>query len=247
MGTVLERFAGIPYIWGVLLLLVIGVGYTIYGGMRGVIYTDVLQGVISLAFGVVALSYLFYAVGGYTKLIDALPESHTLFTSDAITFGAFPRLVRVYGLPSPHDGRPHDAHVHHPQPGRVSPKRDSDGGDAARDGRDFPLPGTDQPRLRRPWVEHGPSHPRDHPEAGPLAYGLAGGGRLGVRHVHLGLRPCGRERHHIEGHRPGLHQEGRLPGAIRPDREVVHVGLRVSGRVDRLARPPYIWPWSSWW
>lgn len=74
MGTVLERFAGIPYIWGVLLLLVIGVGYTIYGGMRGVIYTDVLQGVISLAFGVVALSYLFYAVGGYTKLIDALPE-----------------------------------------------------------------------------------------------------------------------------------------------------------------------------
>jgi SSS family solute:Na+ symporter len=89
MGTVLERFAGIPYVWGVLLLLVIGVGYTIYGGMRGVIYTDVLQGVLSLAFGVVALSYLFYAVGGYTKLVDALPESHTLFSSDAITFGLF--------------------------------------------------------------------------------------------------------------------------------------------------------------
>ena len=35
MGTVLERFAGIPYLWGVLLLLVIGVGYTIYGGCAG--------------------------------------------------------------------------------------------------------------------------------------------------------------------------------------------------------------------
>ncbi|MBI4250865.1 MAG: hypothetical protein HY618_00260, partial [Candidatus Tectomicrobia bacterium] len=43
MGTILERFAGLPYVWGVLLLVVFTVIYTTYGGMRAVIYTDVLQ------------------------------------------------------------------------------------------------------------------------------------------------------------------------------------------------------------
>ncbi len=89
MGTILERFAGIPYVWGVLLLLIVGVGYTLYGGMRGVIYTDVFQGALSLAFGVVAVLYLLYLAGGYTKVMDTLPPTRTLFSGDAVAFGLF--------------------------------------------------------------------------------------------------------------------------------------------------------------
>ena len=89
MGFILERFANIPYFWGVLILLVVGVGYTLYGGMRGVIYTDVFQGVISLAFGVVAVITLLYFAGGYSKMVDALPPKMTHFSADAASLGLF--------------------------------------------------------------------------------------------------------------------------------------------------------------
>ncbi len=89
LGTVLERFAGIPYIWGVIILLVVGVGYTLYGGMRAVIYTDVFQGVISLTFGVIAVFALLYLAGGFGKVVEALPAEMTHFSTDAVTIGLF--------------------------------------------------------------------------------------------------------------------------------------------------------------
>ncbi len=89
MGIILERFAGVPYVYGVLLLIVIGTGYTIYGGMRAVIYTDVFQGVISLLFGIVAAIALLVAVGGYGGLISQLPASHKYYSPDAVSYGLF--------------------------------------------------------------------------------------------------------------------------------------------------------------
>ncbi|MFQ5895581.1 MAG: sodium:solute symporter [Nitrospinota bacterium] len=89
MGTILERFASIPYVWGVIILLVIGVGYTLWGGMRGVIYTDVFQGALSLGFGVVAVITLLYLAGGFTKMMDTLPAEMTHFSPDAVSCGLF--------------------------------------------------------------------------------------------------------------------------------------------------------------
>lgn len=89
MGLILERFAGIPYFWGVIVLIVVGTGYTIYGGMRGVIYTDVFQGTISLLFGIVAVIALLWAIGGYGTLITKLPASHKFYRADAVTYGLF--------------------------------------------------------------------------------------------------------------------------------------------------------------
>ncbi|MEK6712544.1 MAG: sodium:solute symporter family protein, partial [Nitrospinota bacterium] len=89
MGTVLEQFAGVPYAWGVWILTITTVAYTLYGGMRAVIYTDVLQGVIALAFGVVATFVLLNAAGGYTHLMDTLPSKLTLPAGDAASFGLF--------------------------------------------------------------------------------------------------------------------------------------------------------------
>ena len=89
MGTILERFAGIPYVWGVLILLAVGVGYTLYGGMRGVIYTDVFQGALSLGFGVVAVFTLVSLAGGFTRMMDTLPEQMTRFSADASSLGLF--------------------------------------------------------------------------------------------------------------------------------------------------------------
>jgi len=89
MGFVLERFAGLPYVWGVWLLVVFTVVYTTYGGMRAVIYTDVLQGVILLLFGIVAVFVILNAVGGYTKLMDDLPPKMTVHGTDWAAYGLF--------------------------------------------------------------------------------------------------------------------------------------------------------------
>jgi len=89
MGTILERFAGVPYFWGVLILTVFTVAYTTYGGMRAVIYTDVFQGVVSLLFGIVAVAVILNAAGGYAPLMDTLPPKQTLHASSAAAYGLF--------------------------------------------------------------------------------------------------------------------------------------------------------------
>lgn len=89
MGTVLERFAGVPYFWGVLILTVFTVAYTMYGGMRAVIATDVFQGVTSLLFGIAAVFFILNAAGGYTAIVDALPPKQTIHASDWAGYGLF--------------------------------------------------------------------------------------------------------------------------------------------------------------
>ncbi len=89
MGIILERFAGVPYVWGVLLLLVVGVGYSLWGGMRAVIYTDVFQGALSLGFGIIAVFFLLNIAGGFYKVMDTLPQTMTHFSPDALAFGLF--------------------------------------------------------------------------------------------------------------------------------------------------------------
>jgi len=89
MGTILENFAGIPYTWGVLLLVIVCTAYTLYGGMRAVIYTDVFQGVVSLLFGITAVGVVLYAVGGYTTMVTELPPTVTIQASDAAAYGMF--------------------------------------------------------------------------------------------------------------------------------------------------------------
>ena len=89
MGTILERFTNVPYSWGVGILLAVGVGYTLYGGMRSVIYTDVFQGVISLGFGLAAVITFLYLAGGYQRMVDALPARMLVFSDDWVSYGAF--------------------------------------------------------------------------------------------------------------------------------------------------------------
>ena len=89
MGFILERFAGLPYVWGVLILVVFTVAYTTYGGMRAVIYTDVLQGVVLLLFGFAAVFALLNAVGGYTKLMVDLQPKYTIHGQDWAAYGLF--------------------------------------------------------------------------------------------------------------------------------------------------------------
>ncbi len=47
-GLLLEALAGIPYVWGMTVIVVVCVGYTVVGGLHAVIGTDFIQSVIVL-------------------------------------------------------------------------------------------------------------------------------------------------------------------------------------------------------
>jgi SSS family solute:Na+ symporter len=69
--------------WSLLISLIIGTIvstiYVFFGGFRSVVQTDKLQFVLIYAGFLLILSYLVYTYGGYSFLVENLPESHLLW------------------------------------------------------------------------------------------------------------------------------------------------------------------------
>jgi Na+/proline symporter len=74
-GILFELFLGLPYSAGVIAVLGICLAYTMYGGMRSVIYTDVVQGAILLAVGFISIFILWGIAGGYSAVVTAVPTT----------------------------------------------------------------------------------------------------------------------------------------------------------------------------
>lgn len=62
-GILMNSLAGIPYVWGMTVILVVCVGYTLFGGLYAVIGTDFIQSLLILI-GVVIVGF------GVYKLLD---------------------------------------------------------------------------------------------------------------------------------------------------------------------------------
>lgn len=77
----LEVLFGIQYRWGILIMAAITGAYTIFGGLRAVIWTDVIQSVLLLAGGIaVAAVAIFHPeVGGIGGLMKAYPDKFHVF------------------------------------------------------------------------------------------------------------------------------------------------------------------------
>lgn len=73
-GYALNRLLGIPYTWGVILVTVVGVGYVIAAGLRGDIWTDVLQGSVMLAALLAVFVGVARGLGGFTEANAAVRE-----------------------------------------------------------------------------------------------------------------------------------------------------------------------------
>jgi len=80
-GYALQGLLGIPYVWGAALVTLVVVGYVLVGGMRGVVWTDALQGVLMLGAMAVVFLGLARALGGFTaansRVFEELPELFT--------------------------------------------------------------------------------------------------------------------------------------------------------------------------
>ncbi len=89
-GTILpEAPWGIdPIVFALGVIAVVTIVYTVFGGLKAVIYTDTVQWVILLAGLIfVTIPVALYEVGGVAGLVDALPRSHfSLLNIRPVTF-----------------------------------------------------------------------------------------------------------------------------------------------------------------
>ena len=80
-----------------LVLAIVICGYVLFGGLKGVMYTDALQGSIMFIGMLILLGFIYYVLGGVTEANTALTNMAHLYPADAIAEGgtgwtSFPRL-----------------------------------------------------------------------------------------------------------------------------------------------------------
>jgi len=94
-GLALQTIFDMPLWWGVAILAAFGGGYTVYGGLKAVVWSDLIQGTMLLAGGALTLFIGLRAVGGWGALMEqagdkfhtVLPLDHPELPWFAIFFG----------------------------------------------------------------------------------------------------------------------------------------------------------------
>lgn len=87
-GMAIETVAGVDWMFGMIFLAVFSVAYSLYGGLKAVAFTDILQ-VVLLVFGGLLLSYLALdavadgqgVLAGFGILTDQMPEHFDMILS----------------------------------------------------------------------------------------------------------------------------------------------------------------------
>jgi len=87
-GLAINAIAGIDMLHGMIFLALFSVGYSLYGGLKAVAFTDIIQ-VVLLVFGGVVLSYLALnevsggegVIAGFNRLMDVSPEKFDMILS----------------------------------------------------------------------------------------------------------------------------------------------------------------------
>lgn len=75
-GLFLGVMFGVPFIWSVVGIAVFVGAYTTYGGLAAVVWTDVLQGVLTIVGGATVTILGLIKLGGVSGFLEKVPESH---------------------------------------------------------------------------------------------------------------------------------------------------------------------------
>jgi SSS family solute:Na+ symporter len=99
-GTLVLKFVipGLSMSAGVLLLALLAVIYSVTGGLRSVLYTQAVQGVVGLGSALFLAIFAFHTAGGWSAVMHAAPPGHlnlVLPASDPI----MPWTGMAFGLP----------------------------------------------------------------------------------------------------------------------------------------------------
>lgn len=79
IGYISEYFLGVPEYQGATLGFIIVVAYSFFGGIRAVVFTDVLQSLVFLVGIPAACFTAYYALGGYTELLNSISNEQKTF------------------------------------------------------------------------------------------------------------------------------------------------------------------------
>jgi len=105
IALVVELITGLPF-WGAVLLLgIITLVYDIFGGVRGVIYSDVIQMLILVSVLILVLFLLLQDIGGFSQLFTNFPKERLTTLDfnhhglgDGQTFAFWPMLIGGFFL-----------------------------------------------------------------------------------------------------------------------------------------------------
>jgi len=104
-GLAIHAIAGVDMMWGMLFLAVFSVAYSLYGGLKAVAFTDIIQ-VVLLILGGLLLSYLALdevsqgegLARGFSILLEAAPEKFDLIlTPDNPHYMSLPGISVLIG------------------------------------------------------------------------------------------------------------------------------------------------------
>jgi len=104
-GLAIETVAGVDWLYGMIFLALFSVAYSLYGGLKAVAYTDIIQ-VVLLVFGGLALSYLALqavsdgngVIAGFSFLTKELPNHFDMiFTPDSEHYASLPGVSVLIG------------------------------------------------------------------------------------------------------------------------------------------------------
>ena len=98
IGYIFNVFLGIPQVWGILIGCGIVIAYTTVGGMRAIVYTDVVQfGILAVAMPVTLYLGVVHA-GGWEAMTAAMPAAHFEVPGASLSTWAFISLFLTFLL-----------------------------------------------------------------------------------------------------------------------------------------------------
>lgn len=98
MGYVFNLFLEIDRVWGILIGCGIVIAYATFGGMRSVVWTDIMQFIV-LAVGIpLTLYFGLQAVGGWQTMTQSLPAGHLSLPTEPLAIIALLSLFLVFML-----------------------------------------------------------------------------------------------------------------------------------------------------
>lgn len=105
-GTAIESIFGIEFAYGVWGIGVLAAAYTIYGGLKAVVWSDLIQGIALMLGGIVIMVLGFDKVGGVgaffahneSKLHLMLPETHGHLPWTTLMLGIWIPVTYYWGL-----------------------------------------------------------------------------------------------------------------------------------------------------
>lgn len=96
MGAIFEQFFHLPSLFGILLGFGVIICYATLGGMKAVVYTDIMQFLILLIGLPLAFFLALNKAGGWTQVVSSVPHHHIHFLTSRHDYAFFATLFLTF-------------------------------------------------------------------------------------------------------------------------------------------------------